>query len=388
MPSICFLTTSLHPIGGAEMQVANLAKALQGRGWTMTVVSMLPEGDELAEELRRCGVNVVTLDMQKGKARPAAIWKLAKILRTLKPEVLHAHMVEANLLARMTRLFVRVPVLVSSAHSIQEGGRLYDLAYRFTDGLGDVTTNVSAAATARYARDGLAPQQRLRVMYNGIDTNGFQPNEASRREMRRTLGIADEFVWLAIGNLRKPKDYPNMLRAFAGLRRTRLLIAGQGELRPQLEQLADELGLAGRVRFCGFCRNTEQLLNAADGYVLSSVFEGLPLVLLEAAATGLPIVATDVGGNAEIVLDGKTGFLVPASDSISLQNAMQTVMADPEPKQRRMGLAGRRFVAERFDMSPVVDAWESLYCEFLAKRNMSTPRPAAKLSTMDQVSGD
>jgi glycosyltransferase involved in cell wall biosynthesis len=388
MLSICFLTTALHPIGGAEMQVANLAKTLRSRGWNMTVISMLPEGTELATELRSCGVRVETLGMQKGKPRPGAIWRLANLLRAFKPEILHAHMVEANLLARVTRPFAAVPVLVSTAHSIREGGRVYDLAYRLTDVMGDVTTNVSAAAMRRYAHDGLAPEGRLRLVYNGIDVNRFQPNEESRRQMRRALAISNEFVWLAIGGLRDVKDYPTMLRAFAGVQGATLLIAGDGERRATLEQLAAELNIANKVRFCGFCKNTAELLNAADGFVLSSIFEGLPLVMLEAAATCLPIVATDVGGNPEIVVHGKNGYLAPASDFIALQNAMQTVMGVSELDRLQMGVEGRKLVAARYSLDHVVDEWERLYGEFLARRNIGAFHSRTKTTPLNHLSSD
>ncbi|MGB7553093.1 MAG: glycosyltransferase [Candidatus Korobacteraceae bacterium] len=382
MRSICFLITSLDPVGGAETQVASLAKGLQGRGWKITVISMLPEGDRLAAELRACGVRVTTLAMKKGKADPRAIWRLAKILRVLKPDVLHAHMVKANLLARVIRLFVSVPVVISTAHSICEGGRLLDLAYRLTDGLGDVTTNVCQAAAHRYIRGGLVPEKRLRVVSNGIDTVRFSPDHSCREELRKVLDIGDKFVWLAIGGLREVKDYPNLLRAFAHFRRATLLIAGEGELRPQLERLAAELQITGRVRFLGFRQDCSELLNAADGYVLSSLWEGLPLVLLEAAATALPVVASDVGGTSEIVMDGKTGFLVPAANSCALRNAMQAVMELPEFERSQMGLAGREYVLSRYSMAQIISKWESLYRDFLGKR-MIAPSCAADSAVND-----
>lgn len=371
MFSVCFLVTALDPVGGAEMQVANLAKALRDRAWQVTVISMLPEGHGLATELRAAGVHVATLSMKKGTPDPRAIWRLAKMIRVLKPDILHAHMVAANLLARATRLVAPVPLVISTAHNIHEGGRMYDLAYRLTDRLGDVTTNVSRAAACRYARDGLVPQNRLRVMVNGIDVDRFRPSQTSRLKMRSQFAVEDMFVWLAIGRLREQKDYPNMLRAFAGLSRPRsvLLIAGEGELRPELELMAQKLTIADRVRFCGFCQNSAGLLNVADGFVLSSRWEGLPLILLEAAATALPIVATDVGGNAEIVQHGTTGFLVAAAESAALRRSMQTVMETPEKTRREMGEAGRAFVLANYSMSRVVFEWENLYREFLEAKN-------------------
>lgn len=388
MSSVCFLITSLDPIGGAEMQVANLAKSLKCRGWTVMVISMLPEGNGLAKELHSCSVPVTSLRMRKGIADPRAIWRLAKIIRAVKPDILHAHMVEASLLARVTRLIVSVPLLISTAHSIREGGRLYDLAYRMTDRLGDLTTNVSFAAAQRYAQKGLVPVNRLRVIRNGVDANSFFPSETSRDKMRRAFECSDQFVWLAVGRLCLAKDYANMLRAIAGLHGAVLLIVGDGELRPQLERLAWDLRISERVRFCGFRPDTSALMNVADGYVLSSLFEGLPLVLLEAAATALPIVATDVGGNAEVVSDGTTGFLVPAANSAALRSAMELMMSMPKSKRIAMGRAGREFVVTNYGMSRIVSEWESLYRELLdgrreAGRRVSACRDERRCSHLD-----
>ena len=287
------------------------------------------------------------------------------MIRNLKPDVLHSHMVKANLLARVTRLFAPVPLLVSTAHSIREGGRLCDLAYRATDRLGDVTTNVSKAAARRYEHDALVPARRLRVVRNGIDVNKFRPIGESREKLRKALEVQNQFVWLAIGRLREEKDYPNMLRAFAGVRGAVLLIVGEGELRAQIEHLVSELQIEDRVHFLGFRQDASDLLNAADGYVLSSRWEGLPLVLLEAGASGLPIVATNVGGNAEVVQNGKTGFLVDPANPYALRSAMQGVMALTEGERRRMGTASRTFIVNNYCMSHIVTEWEALYREFL-----------------------
>lgn len=156
-----------------------------------------------------------------------------------------------------------------------------------------------------------------------------------------------------------------MLRAFRKVQHvrpaSRLFIVGQGSLRAETEELAKELGLAEAVRFLGVRNDIPQLMNAADAYVMSSAWEGMPMVLLEAAAVGLPVVATDVGGNREIVRDGYTGLLVPPRDHESLARAMVHLMSLPDAARRAMGQAARAYVEAHYGLERVVDQWEKLY---------------------------
>ncbi|MDY0392055.1 MAG: glycosyltransferase [Candidatus Bipolaricaulis sp.] len=182
------------------------------------------------------------------------------------------------------------------------------------------------------------------------------------------------FAWLAVGRFDVPKDYANLLQAFAYVAQARpeaqLLIAGDGPLRPSMEQLANDLGITDRVKFLGIRRDIPALMNAADAYVMSSAWEGMPNVLLEAAASGLPIVATDVGGNSEVVIDGKTGFLVPPKDPEALAQAMVQLMGLPQEERRRVGEAARQYVEANYSLDRVVDQWEALYREFLAQKGI------------------
>ncbi|MER3555718.1 MAG: glycosyl transferase family 1 [Meiothermus sp.] len=364
-PSVVFLITALG-LGGAETQVVRLASGLKARGWQVSAVTMVPKGHN-AEALERLGVRVFSLDMRRSLPDPRAVMALARLLRQEKPTVLHAHMVHANLLARFVRLFAPVPVVVSTAHNIDEGGRWRELAYRLTDPLSNLTTQVSEAGLERYVRIGATPAHKIRFVPNGINTAEFRPDPAARQRLRDELGLGGDFVWLAAGRLTEAKDYPNMFHAFKKAletdRNSMLLIGGTGELMESLQTLAQELGLAGRVRFLGLRKDMAQVMNAADGFVLSSAWEGLPMVLLEASASGLPMVATDVGGNREVVHQGQTGFLVPPRDSAALAGAMTKLMALPPLQRREMGERAREFVGERYSLEAVLSQWESIYRE-------------------------
>ncbi len=291
-------------------------------------------------------------------------------------------MVHSNLLGRLARLFASVPVVISTAHSISEGGRARELAYRITDGLADLTTIVSAAAAERYISIGAVPSHKLKVVPNGVPLQDFQSNSEMRSKLRQALDIKDRFVWLAVGRLDTPKDYPNLLMAMArSSERNILLIAGDGPLRSSTEQLATQMGVSDRVRFLGRRKDVPDLMAAADAYVMSSAWEGLPMVLLEASAAGVPIVATDVGGNNEIVRNGVSGFLVPAKNSDALADAMLR-MEELSPESRRsQGLAGRDYVSKHYSLSSVVDQWEQIY-GWLLQRNSESSALATSLSNV------
>jgi glycosyltransferase involved in cell wall biosynthesis len=361
--------------GGAETQLKNVALRLKQRGWSLSVVSMLPPR-AYVEELEAAGICVYNLRMRRKVPDPRAVLRLAAIMRRERPLLIHSHMIHANLLARMTRLFVKVPVLICTAHSITEGGRPRELAYRLTDSLADITTQVSEAGKQRYIQVGAVPPHKIVCIPNGIDTSRFQPNPTVRQAVREQLGCApDAFVWLTVGRLEPVKNHLKLLCAFREVAavhpHARLLIAGQGPLQAAIEQRIAELGLAERVHLLGVRRDIPDLLNATDAFVLPSLWEGMPLTLLEASATALPIVATDVGGNAEVVLEGETGYLVPVKDTEALAQAMLRVMNLSEADRSAIGQAGRAQVVQNFDLERVIDRWEALYRELLQRKGIA-----------------
>lgn len=377
MHSLVLLTTGLAS-GGAETQLVQLAITLRERGWEVRVVSLTPPKAYM-EELKQVGVSVVSLGIHQKLPDPRPAVRLASLLRKWRPHIVHSHMVHANILARLVRPLAWAPVLICTAHSVDErgrkgSGRLREFLYRLTDPLCDLTTQVSQAGLQRYIRVGAVPRRKIIHIPNGVDTERFRPSSALREVLREGLDQEGHFVWLAVGRLDFQKDYPNLLRAFAMVREERpeavLLIAGDGPLRPAIEELACDLGLEETVRFLGIRHDIPELMNAADAYVMSSSWEGMPMVLLEASAMKLPIVATDVGGNREVVQDGVTGFLVPPKDSAALAQAMLRLMALPEEERRRMGESARQHIEANFSLDRVVDQWEALYKELLARKGI------------------
>ncbi len=372
-PSVMMLVTS-SSIAGAQRQVHDLALAVQSRGWRVTVVSMLPldftPGDEMFAELPGRGIETFTLGMGRGIPDPRAIVRLRSLVGSIGPDVVHAHMVHAILLARVTRITRRMPVLISTMHNQHQGSRWRYLAYRGTDRASDLTTTVSQLAMQDAIRLGAVPAARVSVMANGVDVAGFSRDPAARDRTRAGLGADDDFIWLAAGRLAEAKDYPNMLRAVERLsvdRPFRLLIAGVGPLEDEIAAAITAGGLADRVSLLGLRTDMPALMAAADGFVMSSAWEGLPMVLLEAGASSLPIVATDVGGSHDAILDGVTGHVVPAADPVALADAMQRVMDLSHEQRMAMGDAGRDHIVATFDMESVADRWIQIYQDLLTR---------------------
>ena len=379
---ILFLSTSMG-LGGADQQLLSAAQVLRDRGHEIRIVSLTPLGP-MGLQARSLGLATDSLEMRRGIPDPRGLARLVRIARAWKPDVVHSHMVHANLMARVLRMLVPVPVLVSTIHNVYEGGPVLMAGYRVTNGLVDHMTIISQAAADRFVGERIVPERLLTVIANGVDTDRMRnvPPDA-RAVLRGAWSVSDDrFLWLAVGRFEVAKDYPNMLRAFGEVRarepRALLVIVGQGSLQAEAEALAGELGLGDSVRFLGARDDVPAVMSAADGYVMSSAWEGMPMVLLEAAAAGLPIVATGVGGNGEVVRDGESGFLVPARDPGALGGGMLRLMALADEQRRAMGERGREHVRANFGLHRVAERWERVYWDALARKGLTLEPSASR----------
>jgi glycosyltransferase involved in cell wall biosynthesis len=371
-PRVTYLITS-SSIAGAQRQVHDIASSLRTRGWQVSIVSMLPIEGAFAD-LQADGTPVASLDMRRGIPDPRALLRLRQLLREWKPDILHGHMVHANLLARFSRLLVNTPVVISTMHNQNEGPQWRYLVYRITDPLSEMTTTVSKLAVEEAIRRHAVPRSKVRLIYNGIDSASYAwPRDmAVRRNAREALDVGDRFMWLAVGRLDVEKDVPNMLAAFRLVHQraqaARLYIAGTGPLEAEIRHGISQAGLAGHVVLLGLRSDVPALMQAADGYLLSSAWEGLPMVLLEAGASGLPIVATDVGGTRDAVIDGVSGYVAPARHPEALADAAVELMGRTASEREAMGRAGREHVVRAFDLQAVASEWHDLYRQLLSNR--------------------
>jgi glycosyltransferase involved in cell wall biosynthesis len=284
---------------------------------------------------------------------------------------MHSHGFHANLVARMLRLGVSSPRLLCTIHNVYEGGWHRMLLYRITDPLTTFTTAVSGAARQRFVLCKAVPEEKCGVVFNGIDAEEFAPDSVRRAAKRTEMSVNGEFVWLAAGRVVPAKDLANLLQAFALVRanrpEVRLWIAGTGA-DAEFEKsyaLAEELELSDLICWLGLRRDLAALLDAADGFVLASGWEGMPLVVGEAMAMEKTVVATEAGGVRE--LTGEAARVVPIRDAPALAEAMLKAMRMPAEERSALGRAARARILEIFGMETKMLEWEELYENLLAQ---------------------
>lgn len=368
---ICFLITGLN-IGGAEMMLYRLIEKLDKSRYEIVVISILSLG-EIAFKIRKLGIEVISLEM-KSKLDISVIMRLVRLLKEKKPTILHSYLYHANLLGRIAGKIAGVPLIISSIRNTIFGGKIRELMLRYTDFCADATTIICEAAANRMYERKVVPKEKLHVIYNGIDPQLYQIYKRDDKDkilsrLSLSTGVP---VLLTVGRLQQQKGYQYLIQSSFELKNRGhnfvWLIAGEGELRPYLEQLIISYKLQQEIRLLGIRDDVPMLLCASDIFVLSSLWEGLPGVVLEAMAAGLPVVATNVGGTPELVEDGINGFLVPPANPTMMADAIEKLFKMSEEGRRKMGDVGMEIVKEKFTIDKMVSGHEQLYMHFLWKK--------------------
>jgi glycosyltransferase involved in cell wall biosynthesis len=372
-PRVLLLSTSLG-LGGADRQILYLARALLANGFEVRLVSMTPLL-EMGRQAVGEGLPITSLEMKRGQADWGSFQRFVTILRDWRPHVLTSFMYHANLLGRLAGRWAGVPVIVTSIRSEQNGSAARDWSMRLTNWMDDsCTTNSNEVAESLRRRHLLPGGGKSSVIANGVDPIAMTGTAADREHVRSELGLSSgAFLWLAVGRLWEQKDYPTMLQAFQPLASApaRLAIAGRGPLLEELTSQAERLGIGRDVNFLGVRHDIPALLSAADGFVLSSAWEGMPNVVMEALAAGVPVVATGVGGVPELVEPGKSGFVVPPRDPGALSEAMRKLMKLPREQLQQMGQHGRQHIAVNYGMSSMARRWIELFEELLKRKGIT-----------------
>jgi glycosyltransferase involved in cell wall biosynthesis len=306
-----------------------------------------------------------------------AIQTLTRMMRASRPDLVHTHTTTAGGLGRIAARRAKVPVTVHTFHGHVLSGYLSGAQTRAltaaeralakrTDALVSVSTRVRDELLAL----GIGRPEQWRVVPLGLELGELLGGPAERSPSRAALGLPPEAPLVGIvGRLAAIKDHGTFLAMAAKLAAARtdvsFVVAGDGSLRGSLEAEAKSL-LGNRIRFLGWATDLPVLYGALDVVVLTSRNEGTPVALIEAGAAGRPVVATDVGGVAEVVRDGASGFVVPPGDAAALAARVGTLLDDPEAA-RAMGLAGREWVRARFSSERLVDDLTALYSELVAR---------------------
>lgn len=367
---ILYFITGLKT-GGAEMVLYNLIKGLNKDKFEPIVVSIIPIG-EIGEKIQSLGIKVLSLNA-RFRYNPLIILKLALIFHKAKPKILHSHLFHADFLGRVIGKIYKVPVIISTIHSTYLGGFWANKLLQITNNLTDVVTVVSQKIGAEMINLKAVSSDKLRVIYNGIDLNVFfRQNEERKNKIRKDIGIQEnEKVLISVGRLAKEKGYLYLIEAIKILKEEgfdiKLLIIGEGGERHKLERKIKELDLENNILLLGKKENIADYLSTFDVFILPSLWEGFSVVILEAMACELPIIATSVGGVPEIVQDGYSGFLVPTKDPLALAGKIDYVFHLSLEQRGALGRNGRRIVEKSFSLEKMIRNYEKLYEEFLSK---------------------
>lgn len=360
--------------GGLERVVIDLVRTQKAMGHRCQVVCVFEPGT-LADELGETGIPVLACRKDRLNAF-GVLWRLRRAIRRFGAGVVHTHNAVAHYYAVLASAGWPLAAVVSTRHGLGDldptarRERYYRYAMRGTDAV----VAVSAALRERFARGLPLPDDRVLAIPNGIDVKRFEPAATAHRcALRTQLGFgAGTRIIGTVGRLNWAKDQATLIRAFAQLRRQGvdigLALVGGGELKGDLENLAATEGVADSVRFLGDRGDIPELLRGFDLFALSSVREGYSIALLEACAAGLPIAATAVGGNAEIVRDGINGRVVPASDAPAFATAMAEILADP-PRTEAMGDAGRTWALKHGSLESMARRYQGVYEQARAIRS-------------------
>jgi L-malate glycosyltransferase len=354
-------------VAGAEMLVAEIVRRMGG--WFEPTIICLDGVGPLGEQLRNEGVDVTNLERRPGRDYRAA-WRMAGLIQKRGIELVHAHQYTPFFYAALAKLVMRgrfrliltehgrhFPDIVSSKRRLANRWLLGPMA--------DAITGVCKFSTDSLVQNDGFSRKKVVVIDNGIVVDRYSPAADCVGEIRARLGL--DPARRHVGNIARfhpVKDQAMLLRAFARVAAARedvdLVLVGDGALRDSLTELSGSLGIKDRVRFLGIRSDVPEILRALDVFALTSVSEASSLTLLEAMASGVPVVVTAVGGNPELVRNGIDGLHVPRGDADATAAAVLRILDDPD-LAARTGKAARKRVVERYQLDATVSAYIELY---------------------------
>lgn len=360
--------------GGAERFMVGLATHLPPARYEVWVCTTRVGNGPLIDSLRNAGVKHVSLG-RRSKTDLPRLRGLARLLRTERFDILHAHMFGSNIWATLFGRLFRVPVVIAHEQTWSYEG---STARRLLDGhfIGRFATRFVAVSTAD--RDRMISIEGVRPSKTECIPNAYIPRaNATNGNLREELGLEPDVPLIGtIALMRPQKALDVLLDAHAAVLRSHprscLILAGDGDCREALERKASELDLGDRVRFLGVRQDADRILRSVDIAALSSDFEGTPLFMLECMANRTPLVATDVGGIREVLTDGESAILVPPRDPRSLGRAICALIDDPA-RREAIGQAGNEQLGP-YRIEVITERFAHLYDELLQERGQA-PRP-------------
>ncbi|MBC8555871.1 MAG: glycosyltransferase family 4 protein [Candidatus Brocadiales bacterium] len=363
--------------GGGERVFAQIINRLSSEKYKI-MVACLPTG-AFIEKIKGSGTQIKSVDM-RNRFNPGVILQLADFMKRDKIDIVHSQGARADFFASMAAKLTKVPVVISTVAMPVEGfdvnpikRLIYKALNRFSERFVNRFIVVSEALEKVMIERHRIEPQKLVTIYNGIETGEYNiPDQeviCEKSGLWEELGLkSDVPVIGAIGRLVWQKGFEYFIEAIPGLlkefKEARFLIVGEGMLKEELKMKSRKLRIEDKLIFTGFRNDIKEILASIDIFVMPSLLEGLPMILLEAMAMGKPIVATDIEGIIEVLENGKTGLLVPPRDTEALAEAVIDLLKHQD-KANQMGFTARKVVIERFGVDIMVQKVEKVYEELL-----------------------
>ena len=369
--------------GGLENGIVNLINRLPPGAYRHVVIALTEVAPTFSRRIQAQGVDFISLHKPPGHA----LWlypRLWSLFRALRPAIVHTRNLGA-LECQVPAMLAGVPVRIHGEHGRDVGDLdgsnkrhqwLRRLYRPFVHHYIALSRDLGAYLQAQVGVDA----RRITQVYNGVDTDRFRPAGTGRQPIPGCpFGDDAGFVFGTVGRMQPVKAQTLLARAFVRAlelqpalgAHCRLVMVGDGPLRAEAQALLDAAGIGPLAWLPGDREDVADVMRGLDAFVLPSLAEGISNTILEAMASGLPVLATDVGGNADLVTAGTTGELVPAADVEALAGALVRMAADP-PRACAMGTAGRDVVERRFGLSAMVNTYQDLYDRLLATAHPST----------------
>ncbi len=361
-------------VGGAEKHVILLASGLRQRGYDAQILSIFQEGT-LAGKIRKEEIPFSCLQLPKGWGGDA-FFKIYQWLRQNPVDILHTYLFGFHLFAGLPARLLKVPVIVSSRREIAEWRKarhvwIENLGNHFVD---RVICCSQAAQKWTLDHEKIA-REKVLTLYNGVDQKYFA--SADGLKIRHEFGIPENaFVVGTVANFAEEKGYPYLLEAVSVIAQEHpeawFLFVGSGPLEAEIKQKAARLPNSDRILFTGIRSDIPDLISAMNVFVLASVIEGFPNVLLEAMSMAKPVVATCVGGIPELIESEKDGILVFSKDSQGLANVILQCLRDPSTANR-LGTKARHKIEQNFSLDQMIDQYEAFYRKMLDHEIATSP---------------
>ncbi len=358
---ICYMLPTMN-VGGAERHVIGLGAGLRQRGFDAQIVSIFNEGS-LADEIKKEGIPFSCLDAPDGWG-PGAFLAIYRWLSKNPVDILHTYLFGFHGVAGFPARLLKIPILISSRREIAEWRKA---RHALIENLGNCFVDrvvCCSQAVRQWTLDHeKISEQKVLTIYNGIDPKRFESGDGLK--IRREFNIPYEAPILGtVANFAQEKGYPYLLemasQVLEAYPQAWFLIVGSGPLEEEIKQKARKLSYSDRILFAGSRPDVPDLISAMNVFVLASVREGFPNVLLEAMGLGKPVVAARVGGIPELIDSGRNGILVPARDAQALAEAVIHCLKDPLSASR-LGNEARRTVTENFSLDRMLNQYETFY---------------------------